>query len=102
MSQPHTATHRTLSPLAYVGVYLALLAGLGMQIVLSQTNLGILNPILTLAIAFAQAAIVALFSMHAKYSSKLTQFSIFAGLFTLGILVAMALSDYVSRAWGQW
>lgn len=101
MSHSHPA-HRTMSTAAYAGVYLSLLAGLGAQILLSHVNLGSFSTVLTVAIAAAQAAIVILFSMHAKASSRLTQFSIFAALFTLGILVFMSLSDYVSRAWGQW
>jgi len=43
-----------------------------------------------------------LFFMHIKYSSKLMQLTVGAGVFTFLILVGMSLSDYISRAWGLW
>ena len=94
-------TEHIVSPWIYFGVYLALLAGVGLTILASQSNLGIWNPILTLSIAFAQATLVALYSMHLKYSSKLTKLCVFSCLFTLGILFTMSLMDLFSRAWGS-
>jgi hypothetical protein len=55
-----------------------------------------------LAIACVKATLVVLFFMHIKYSSKLMKLTVGAGLFTFLILVGMSLSDYISRAWGQW
>jgi caa(3)-type oxidase subunit IV len=38
--------------------------------------------------------------MHARYSSRLTRVVIGAGLFWLGILMVLTLSDYVTRVRG--
>ena len=52
-----------------------------------------------LAIAFAKAALIVLFFMHVKYSSRLTMVFAGAGLLWLVILFLLTFSDYVSRAW---
>lgn len=86
----------------YTAVYLALLAGVGFTIAASYLNLGILNPILVLTIAFAQAALVVLFSMHLKWSTKLNKLSVGACFFIYAFLITMVLLEYSSRAWGSW
>jgi cytochrome c oxidase subunit 4 len=92
----------TSNPAVYFGVYLSLLAGVGLTILVSKINLGILNPILALSIAFIQITLVVLFSMHLKKGSKLVKLAVGSSLFTLGVLYAMVLIDYSSRAWGSW
>ena len=57
---------------------------------------------IALAIACTKATLVVLFFMHVKYSSKLMKLTVGAGVFTFLILVGMSLSDYFTRAWGQW
>jgi cytochrome c oxidase subunit 4 len=37
--------------------------------------------------------------MHIKYSRRLTQLVIAGGLFWLAILLALTLSDFMSRGW---
>ena len=98
-----TEQHRvTSSPAVYFGVYLALLAGVGLTTLVSRVNLGMGNAVLALAIAFTQITLVVLFSMHVKKGSRLVKLAIGSSLFTLGILFAMVLLDYTSRAWGSW
>ena len=97
-----TQTHEIVSPKVYVAVYFALLAGLGITILVSKYNLGIFNPILVLVIAFGQASLVALYSMHLKNSSKLNKLSVGSCFFVLAILIVMVLIDCSSRAWGSW
>jgi cytochrome c oxidase subunit 4 len=58
-----------------------------------------LNIIVALAIATFKATLVVLYFMHARYSPKRTQLVIIAGVFWLAILLALTLSDYLSRAW---
>ena len=60
------------------------------------------NPVVALAIACTKMMLVVLFFMHVKYSTKLTKLTVFAGLFTFLTLIAMTLTDYVTRAWGRW
>lgn len=102
MSDHNEAVHTAASPLAYFGVYLALLAGLGLTILASRINLGNYNVVVVLAIAFAQATLVAMYSMHLKRGSVLNKLSVGACLFVLMILVGMVLLETVSRAWGSW
>jgi cytochrome c oxidase subunit 4 len=64
--------------------------------------MGVFNPIVALFIACVKASLVVLFFMHVKYSSKLTKLTVFAGLFTFVVLIALTLSDYATRAWGRW
>jgi len=86
----------------YVIVYLALLAGVGLQILASFHNLGIFNPILALTICVVQAGLVVLFPMHVKEGSTLNKLSIFSGIFVLMILLGMVFMDCFTRAWGSW
>jgi cytochrome c oxidase subunit 4 len=102
MSEQQEHAEHIVSPVVCAVVYVALLAGVGLTIAASYANLGILNPIIVLAIAFTQATLVALFSMHLKWSAKLTQLSIGACFFILATLVSLVLLDNVSRAWGSW
>ncbi|MBI3896418.1 MAG: cytochrome C oxidase subunit IV family protein [Acidobacteria bacterium] len=60
-------------------------------------NLGRWNIVLALAIAFSKATLVALFFMHLRYSPRRTQLTLVAGLFWLGILLLLTMSDYLTR-----
>ncbi|MGA2277388.1 MAG: cytochrome C oxidase subunit IV family protein [Terracidiphilus sp.] len=102
MSEGYGQAEEIVSPWVYAAVYLALLAGVGLTIAASYLKLGILNPILVLTIAFAQATLVALYSMHLKWSTKLNMLSVGACIFIYLFLIAMVLLDYISRAWGSW
>jgi cytochrome c oxidase subunit 4 len=37
--------------------------------------------------------------MHVRYSTRLTWIVVIAGFFWLGILLALTMSDYISRGW---
>lgn len=94
--------HHIVSPVVYLIIFAALLVGTALTVFASYLELGILNPILAIAIAVVKATLVVLFFMHVKYSSKLTKLTVGAGMFTFLILIGMTLSDYISRAWGRW
>ena len=51
---------------------------------------------------FCKAGFVILFFMHLLHSRPLTWLVLGAGLFWLGILLALTLSDYVTRHWGAY
>ena len=57
-----------------------------------------LNVIVALVIATFKATLVVLYFMHARYSPKRTQLVIVAGLFWLALLLALTLTDYLTRA----
>jgi cytochrome c oxidase subunit IV len=62
-------------------------------------DLGPLNTIVALTIAVFKAALVVLFFMHVKYSTRLTWAVVLGSVFWLGILLALTLSDYLTRPW---
>ena len=62
-------------------------------------DLGPWNTVAALAIAVFKATLVVLFFMHLKYSPRLMYTVLIGGLFWLCILLALTLSDFVTRGW---
>jgi cytochrome c oxidase subunit 4 len=62
-------------------------------------DLGPLNAIAALTIAVFKATIVVLFFMHVKYSTRLTWIVITGSVFWLFIMLALTMSDYLTRVW---
>ena len=58
------------------------------------------NTVAAIAIACFKALIVVLYFMHVKYSTRLIKLTVIAGLYWLGIIFALTLGDYLTRAWG--
>ena len=82
----------------YFAVFTALLALTALTTGVAFIDLGgIGNVAVALTIAVIKAVLVALYFMHLRYSSPLTVIFAGAGIFWLGILVALTLSDYISR-----
>src|SRR5258705_1364644 len=102
VTNPEHAEHHIVGPKTYAIIFVTLLTFTGITVAAAFVNLGILNPIVALAIACTKAVIVMLFFMHVFYQSKLIKLTVGAGFFTFLALVIMTLSDYISRAWGLW
>jgi cytochrome c oxidase subunit IV len=102
VTNPEHAEHHVVTPFTYGIVFVTLLIFTGLTVIAAYIDLGIFNPVVALAIATIKAVIVILFFMHIKYQSKLIKMTVAAGFFTFFGLVAMTLSDYVTRAWGLW
>lgn len=64
---------------------------------IAMVDLGIGNLIAALVIAAAKASLIVLYFMHARSGRALTWLVIIAGLFWIGILFSLTLSDYLSR-----
>ena len=62
-------------------------------------DLGAMNTVVALGIATFKAALVVLFFMHVKYSTKLTWSVVIGSVFWLGILLALTMTDYLTRGW---
>lgn len=89
-----------VSPKIYLGVFAALLALTALTTAIAFVDLGgVGNVAVALSIAIVKAALVALYFMHLRYSSHLTMLFVTAGVFWLGILLVLTLSDYISRGW---
>ena len=87
-----------ISVRGYFAVFIALLALTALTTGVAFIDLGgVGNIAVALSIAVIKAVLVALYFMHLRYSSPLTVIFAGAGIFWLGILVALTLSDYISR-----
>jgi len=90
----------------YLGVFLALLALTALTTAVAFYDLGKWNTVAALAIAVTKMLLVILFFMHLKYSSGLTRLILLAGFFWFALLVALTLSDELTRNWtpppGPW
>jgi cytochrome c oxidase subunit 4 len=102
VTNPEHAEHHIVSPLQYCMVFATLLVFTGVTVGAAYIDLGVLNPIIALGIASFKAVVVILFFMHVKYQSNLIKMTVGSGFFTFLVLIAMTLSDYMSRAWGLW
>jgi cytochrome c oxidase subunit 4 len=84
----------------YVQVWLALLLLLAATVGVGCLPLSAaLGTALSLSIAAVKAALVLLFFMHVKAAKSLTRVFVGGGLFWLGILFSLTLTDYLSRGW---
>ena|SRR5437868_3338515 len=90
----HLVSKRT-----YYAIFAALLLCTYLTWQVAYFDLGPLNTVMALGIAVFKAALVVLFFMHVRYSSKLTWVVVIAGLFWLAILLAVTMSDYLTRGW---
>jgi len=90
----------------YVAIFLALIVLTGVTTGVAYIDLGAVNTVAALVIAVVKMLLVVLFFMHVKYSPGLTRLVIIAGFFWLAILVALTLSDELTRNWspapGPW
>jgi cytochrome c oxidase subunit IV len=86
----------------YYAIFATLMVLTAATVWVSAIDLGSLNTVLALAIAGFKAVLVVLFFMHVKYSTRLTKVAVVAGLYWLGILLALTLSDYLTRWRGRY
>jgi cytochrome c oxidase subunit IV len=93
MSQ-ETPTVRT-----YTLVFVALLILAALTTGIAYIDLGPLNTVAALAIAFIKMCLVGLFFMHLLYSRGLTRIVVLAGFFWLALMVSFTLADVFSRSW---
>jgi cytochrome c oxidase subunit 4 len=84
----------------YVAIGISLLVLTVVTVYAATVNLGPFNPVVALLIATIKATVVILFFMHVKGASeKMTGAVVVSGFFFLAILLALAMADYLTRAW---
>ena len=89
-----------ISAKVYLSVFAALLGFTALTTGIAFVDLGRIGNIsVALTIAVIKAVLVMLYFMHLRYSSHLTIVFASAGVFWLGIMLVLTLSDYVSRGW---
>lgn len=82
---------------AYTVVFLSLMVFTGLTVTAAFIDMGPMNNVVALAIAFAKAAMVMAIFMHVRGSSNLIYFCIFGGLFFLSLMFYFPLIDLFTR-----
>jgi cytochrome c oxidase subunit 4 len=83
----------------YYTIFAILMVCTLLTVLIASVDLGALNTVAALTIAVFKAALVVLYFMHVKYSTRLTWAVVVGGVFWLGILLVLTMSDYLTRAW---
>ena len=86
-------------PIVYWETCVCLLGLLALTWGIGYVNFGPFNLIFALAISIAKTVLIMLFFMHIKGSNRLLHLAAIAGVLWLFILLALTLSDYMSRGW---
>ena len=81
----------------YLMVFAILMVGTALTVGAAFVQMGAFNDIVAMAIAVTKATFVVLYFMHVRHSTKLTKITVVSGFLWLAILVALLLSDYVTR-----
>lgn len=105
-------THHVIEPYVYYRVFAILVVLFILTVAVAFFDLSKMtgwqpaNIVIALAIAIAKAAVIILYFMHVKYSSRLTQLFAGSALIFLAIMFAFTFSDYFTRDWipqgGTW
>ena len=85
----------------YYAVFAALIVGTILTVLVARVDLGPLNNVVMLTIAFTKALLVILFFMHVRWGSRLTWVIAGSGFVWLIIMFSLTLADYMSRGWIQ-
>jgi cytochrome c oxidase subunit 4 len=89
----------TVPARVYVTIFVALMVLTAVTVWVAFFDLGFLNTFVAVSIAVIKATLVILYFMHVRYTSRLTQVIVSAGVFWLLILLTFTLADYFTRAW---
>lgn len=92
-------SEHVVSPKLYVLVFISLAILTTATYSIAKIDLGPFNALVAIIIAMIKSMLVILFFMHVKYSPKMTKVTIFAGFCFLLILLALSMTDYISRPW---
>jgi cytochrome c oxidase subunit 4 len=79
--------------------WIGLLALTLLTSLLGLMNLGVITPVIAVAIAALQAFLIAGFLMHAKEDIALVRVVIAGGMIWFLILVTLTMTDYLTRGW---
>lgn len=96
------AEHHVVPRNIYYAIFVTLLVLTGVTVAVAYVDLGPLNAVVAIAIACVKALIVVLYFMHVKYGTRLVKLTVIAGIYWMGILLALTLGDYLTRGWGTY
>jgi cytochrome c oxidase subunit 4 len=83
----------------YFVIFAALMILTATTVSVATIDLGPFNIVAAMVIAACKAALVLLFFMHVRYSPRIISLVILAGLLWLALLIALTLTDYLTRGW---
>ena len=83
----------------YYAIYAILMVCTYLTWQVAYFDLGAFNTVAALVIAVFKAVLVVLFFMHVRDSPRLTWAVVIGGVFWLVLLLALTMSDYLSRGW---
>jgi cytochrome c oxidase subunit 4 len=92
------AQHVIIPQRIYFLVFVTLLLLTLVTVDVAFYDAGWLNLYIALTIATCKALLVVLYFMHVRYSPRLTWLFVGAGIFWLVIMLALTLSDYLTRS----
>ncbi|HLL75544.1 MAG TPA: cytochrome C oxidase subunit IV family protein [Pyrinomonadaceae bacterium] len=92
-----------VSKTVYFLIFGALMVLTVLTVVAANFDLGneAINTSIALTIAVAKAVLVILYFMHVRYSPRLTWVVVVSGFLWLFIMIALTMSDYLTRGWSQ-
>ena len=92
-----------VSRTVYFAIFGALMVLTAVTVAAATVDFGneIINTSIALAIAVTKAVLVILYFMHVRYSPRLTWVVIASGFLWLFIMIALTLSDYLTRDWSK-
>lgn len=93
----HISQHPT--PRLFITVGIILIVLLVITVGVSMLSRGPITLVFGLAIAVVKALLVAAYFMELRFRSGLMRIFAFAGVFWLGIMITLTLTDFFSRGW---
>jgi len=81
----------------YLIIFATLVVLTGVTTAVAYVNLGPLNVVVMLVIAFLKASLVILYFMHVRFTGRLTQIAAVSGFVWLAILIGLTMSDVLTR-----
>jgi cytochrome c oxidase subunit IV len=94
-----SATTHQLPIRVYLIIFGALMVLTGVTVWVAFHDFGAWNNVIALGIAATKAALVILYFMHVKYSSRFTGLIVGAAFFWLAILIVFTMGDFMTRSW---
>ena len=81
----------------YLLIFATLVVLTGVTTAVAFVDLGVMNVVVMLLIAFTKATLVVLYFMHVRFTSRLTQLAAASGFAWLAILNGLTLRDVLTR-----
>ena len=92
-------SERIVQPPTYYAVFIALIVVTFLTVSAGFLPLGPWHTAVGLVFGAIKAGLVILVFMHLWYSPRLLWIVLAAGLFWLGIMISLTLTDYLTRPW---